>query len=128
MRGTLTLDRVQGLLPERCVHQLLGSPARELTVVASAEDHATTEADERTRCLAEAARLPQIEVDDVSREWAQVLAEGWASPLTGFMRERQYLQTLHFGKLLDTQRRCANADEEVNDEEAIEPLGKHFKI
>jgi 3'-phosphoadenosine 5'-phosphosulfate synthase len=29
------------------------------------------------------------------------LAEGWATPLTGFMRERQYLQCLHFGCLFD---------------------------
>ena len=31
----------------------------------------------------------------------QVLSEGWATPLTGFMREREYLQCLHFGSLLD---------------------------
>jgi 3'-phosphoadenosine 5'-phosphosulfate synthase len=34
-------------------------------------------------------------------QWVQVLAEGWATPLTGFMRERQYLQCLHFGCLFD---------------------------
>uniref|UniRef100_A0A0D3FRY3 sulfate adenylyltransferase n=1 Tax=Oryza barthii TaxID=65489 RepID=A0A0D3FRY3_9ORYZ len=28
--------------------------------------------------------------------WAHVLAEGWASPLRGFMREHEYLQSLHF--------------------------------
>ena len=31
----------------------------------------------------------------------QVLAEGWASPLKGFMREKEYLQCLHFNCLLD---------------------------
>ena len=31
----------------------------------------------------------------------QVLAEGWATPLNGFMREREYLQCQHFGLLLD---------------------------
>lgn len=31
----------------------------------------------------------------------QVLAEGWASPLKGFMREREYLQVIHFNTLLD---------------------------
>lgn len=31
----------------------------------------------------------------------QVLAEGWATPLRGFMREREFLQVLHFGTLLD---------------------------
>lgn len=34
-------------------------------------------------------------------QWVQVLAEGWASPLKGFMREREFLQVLHFGNLLD---------------------------
>ena len=34
-------------------------------------------------------------------QWVQVLAEGWATPLSGFMREREYLQCQHFGCLLD---------------------------
>jgi len=34
-------------------------------------------------------------------QWLQVLAEGWATPLTGFMREREFLQCQHFGCLLD---------------------------
>ena len=37
----------------------------------------------------------------VDLQWVQVLAEGWASPMTGFMRERQFLQCQHFGCLLD---------------------------
>ena len=32
----------------------------------------------------------------------QVLGEGWATPLTGFMREREYLQCQHFSCLLDS--------------------------
>lgn len=39
---------------------------------------------------------PQLDL-----QWVQVLAEGWASPLKGFMREREFLQVLHFGNLLD---------------------------
>ena len=31
----------------------------------------------------------------------QVLTEGWATPLTGFMREREFLQCQHFGCLMD---------------------------
>ena len=31
----------------------------------------------------------------------QVLSEGWATPLNGFMREREFLQCQHFGALLD---------------------------
>ncbi|KAG8519411.1 Bifunctional 3'-phosphoadenosine 5'-phosphosulfate synthase 1 [Galemys pyrenaicus] len=37
----------------------------------------------------------------VDMQWVQVLAEGWATPLNGFMREREYLQCLHFDCLLD---------------------------
>ena len=37
-------------------------------------------------------------------QWVQVLAEGWATPLNGFMREREYLQSQHFGLLLDGKR------------------------
>lgn len=33
-----------------------------------------------------------------------MLAEGWATPLPGFMRERQYLQCLHHGQILDLKR------------------------
>lgn len=32
---------------------------------------------------------------------SQVLSEGWATPLTGFMREREFLQCQHFGCLMD---------------------------
>jgi hypothetical protein len=31
----------------------------------------------------------------------QVLGEGWAHPLTGFMGEKEYLQCQHFNCLLD---------------------------
>ncbi len=34
-------------------------------------------------------------------QWVQVLSEGWATPLTGFMRETEFLQSLHFNCLLD---------------------------
>ncbi|KAF3652660.1 ATP-sulfurylase 3, chloroplastic [Capsicum annuum] len=44
----------------------------------------------------EAYKLPQIKVNKIDIEWVHVLSEGWASPLKGFMRENEYLQTLHF--------------------------------
>ena len=31
----------------------------------------------------------------------KVLGEGWATPMSGFMRERQFLQSQHFNCLLD---------------------------
>ncbi|XP_060077728.1 bifunctional 3'-phosphoadenosine 5'-phosphosulfate synthase-like [Ylistrum balloti] len=50
---------------------------------------------------AEAENLPSLEITKLDKQWTQVLAEGWASPLKGFMREREYLQCQHFGCLLD---------------------------
>lgn len=41
---------------------------------------------------AEAETLPSVEIARLDVQWLQVLAEGWAAPLTGFMREHQYLQ------------------------------------
>lgn len=41
---------------------------------------------------AEAESLPSVDITELDLQWLQVLSEGWASPLTGFMRERQFLQ------------------------------------
>lgn len=41
--------------------------------------------------LAEAKSLPAVDISTVELQWLQVLAEGWAYPLRGFMREEQYL-------------------------------------
>jgi 3'-phosphoadenosine 5'-phosphosulfate synthase len=48
---------------------------------------------------AEAATLFKHEIDEVTMQWVQVLAEGWAWPLKGFMREKEFLQSLHFNTL-----------------------------
>lgn len=32
--------------------------------------------------------------------WLQTIAEGWAAPLKGFMREGTLLQTMHFNSIL----------------------------
>lgn len=38
--------------------------------------------------------LPSLEISQIDLQWVQVLSEGWASPLRGFMREREYLQVI----------------------------------
>ena len=47
----------------------------------------------------EAADLPRVELTAIDLQWMHVLSEGWASPLGGFMRESEFLQTLHFNSL-----------------------------
>lgn len=36
--------------------------------------------------------FPALEIGEIDVQWLQVLAEGWAAPLKGFMRENEYLQ------------------------------------
>ncbi|KAF5466059.1 hypothetical protein F2P56_016017 [Juglans regia] len=47
----------------------------------------------------EALSLPRIRLSKIDLQWVHVLSEGWASPLSGFMRESEFLQTLHFNAL-----------------------------
>lgn len=54
---------------------------------------------ERAARRAEASRLPAVRIGPVDLEWVHVVADGWASPLRGFMREVEYLQSLHFRSL-----------------------------
>ena len=42
--------------------------------------------------LHEAKSLPKIPISFVELQWVQILSEGWAFPLKGFMREDEYLQ------------------------------------
>jgi len=41
---------------------------------------------------AEALLLPRLDIGKIDLQWVQVLAEGWAAPLGGFMNEEEYLQ------------------------------------
>lgn len=54
-----------------------------------------------TDARAEAETLPSVDITKLDAQWLQVLSEGWASPLSGFMREREFLQSQHFGCIMD---------------------------
>eukprot|EP00171_Calliarthron_tuberculosum_P008758 IDg8758t1 len=54
---------------------------------------------ERAARKSEAASMPSVPLTDIDMQWLHVLAEGWAAPLRGFMREKEYLQALHFNAL-----------------------------
>jgi 3'-phosphoadenosine 5'-phosphosulfate synthase len=51
----------------------------------------------------EAKSLPVLNISAVELQWLQILSEGWAHPLGGFMREQEYLQTLHFNCILNDE-------------------------
>ena len=54
---------------------------------------------ERAKKKSEAEAMPKVRLTKVDIEWVHVISEGWASPLRGFMRESEYLQSLHFNCL-----------------------------
>ncbi|TPP67568.1 Bifunctional 3'-phosphoadenosine 5'-phosphosulfate synthethase [Fasciola gigantica] len=58
--------------------------------------------------MKEAETLPRLVLSRLDTEWLQTLAEGWATPLKGFMRETEYLQVLYFGRLLTEDAEVPN--------------------
>ncbi|KAH9693291.1 ATP sulfurylase 2 [Citrus sinensis] len=54
---------------------------------------------ERGLRTTEAESMPKVKLTKIDLEWVHVVSEGWASPLRGFMRENEYLQSLHFNCL-----------------------------
>lgn len=59
-----------------------------------------------------ASKMPSLSISTVELQWLQVLAEGWAYPQMGFMKEAEYLQTLHFNCIL-------NEDESHRDNQSV---------
>jgi len=82
---------VQILMEHGIVNQAVADTVEDLTVPEELLEAAT----------AEAKTLPKLEINKLDLQWLQVLGEGWATPMSGFMRERQFLQSQHFNCLLD---------------------------
>uniref|UniRef100_A0A0N4ZPY8 APS kinase n=1 Tax=Parastrongyloides trichosuri TaxID=131310 RepID=A0A0N4ZPY8_PARTI len=80
-----------GIIPEDCAVEYYEHGIRELF----AKPQQVESYQKQIECY------PSIDISLEDLQWTQVLAEGWASPLNGFMRERQYLQSLHFGQVFD---------------------------
>jgi len=94
----------EGRSVEDCVQQIVEVLQAEGIVPRSAVEKVcdlTVPEEKLEEAVAEAESLPKVEVGKVDMQWLQVLGEGWATPLTGFMREREFLQCQHFNCLLD---------------------------
>uniref|UniRef100_A0A0N4ZJZ0 APS kinase n=1 Tax=Parastrongyloides trichosuri TaxID=131310 RepID=A0A0N4ZJZ0_PARTI len=115
----------QKIIPEEAYHELYKNPVRELFA-----DDSKSSVDLKR----EAANYKQVELEETELEWLHVLSEGWATPLSGFMRERQYLQCLHFGQLIDLKKKCtmpgeSNVDNKTDDEYPMfEPVSQSVPI
>ena len=55
----------------------------------------------KEQITAEAEGLRSVEINKIDFQWLQVLSEGWAKPLRGFMREKEFLQCQHFNCIAD---------------------------
>lgn len=58
--------------------------------------------------MEEANTLSGLDMTMLDLQWLQVLSEGWAAPLRGFMREDQFLQTLHFNCIIEENGKPVN--------------------
>ena len=63
-------------------------------------DGGQTHPPSRIFCFAKNASF-KILLPNIKYIFSQVLGEGWAAPLQGFMREKEFLQSQHFNCLLD---------------------------
>ncbi|KAL3514751.1 hypothetical protein ACH5RR_027468 [Cinchona calisaya] len=53
----------------------------------------------RASKISEAELMPKVKLTKIDLEWVHVISEGWARPLKEFMREDEYLLSLHFNCL-----------------------------
>ena len=94
----------EGRSVDDCVQQIVEVLQAEGIVPRSAVEKVmelTVPEEKLEAAVLEAGSLASVEVTSLDMQWLQVLAEGWATPLTGFMREREFLQCQHFNCLLD---------------------------
>lgn len=56
----------------------------------------------------EATTFDKLNITNVDLQWLQVLSEGWATPLKGFMREDEFLQCLHFNCITTEEGKKVN--------------------
>lgn len=75
------------------------TPSVSMVAAAPATSELSVPKSDFAKYKSEAAGLPTVQLSEVDMEWLHVLSEGWAAPLTGFMKEDEYLQTLHFNCL-----------------------------
>merc|ERR1719203_1830664 len=55
---------------------------------------------DRPALLESAKKMEKLALSEEEMQWVHVLAEGWASPLDGFMTKVQFLQSIHYGHLI----------------------------
>lgn len=88
-------------------------------------DRVVPESERGAKAL-EVESMPKVSLTQIDLEWVHVISEGWASPLKGFMREYEYLQSLHFNCIRTKDRSIVNMSLPIVlaiDDEAKERIG-----
>lgn len=52
---------------------------------------------EKSELLRRINTISRLNINQVDLQWVQVLSEGWATPLSGFMREKEYVECIFNG-------------------------------
>ena len=79
----------------------------------------------------EAASMTKVKLTKIDVEWVHVVSEGWATPLKGFIRENEYLQSLHFNSLKMEDRSVVNMSLSIVlaiDDETKERIGSEKNV
>jgi 3'-phosphoadenosine 5'-phosphosulfate synthase len=74
----------------------------------------------------EAKGLPKVPLRVVDLQWLQVIGEGWAAPLRGFMREGVLLQVLHFNSIEVDTKGGADLHNIKTDFDNFNPKAQYF--
>ncbi|KAI6654730.1 hypothetical protein LOD99_2609 [Oopsacas minuta] len=99
---SLVLDTSKFTVPE-CVEKIIDLLTANDVIPGQAVEAVKelfVDVEEKDKLMKAADNMHRVDISTLDMQWLQVLSEGWASPLTGFMTEDQYLQTLHFNNLL----------------------------
>ncbi|UJR25566.1 hypothetical protein I4U23_006911 [Adineta vaga] len=97
--SVLSLDRSVELIIGKLAERLSVKEVLSSTLIMAVHELFMNE-HTRAKALEDFPNLDKLNITELDLQWAQVLSEGWATPLTGFMREKEYLQCLHFGCLM----------------------------
>lgn len=93
----LELLQEQGILPNMPIMVQSSNPNGHLQDIVVPELFVKEE--KLNDVLTEAQNLPKLDIGTVDLQWLQILSEGWAYPLRGFMKENELLQVLHFNTI-----------------------------
>ncbi|KAJ8977545.1 hypothetical protein NQ317_012924 [Molorchus minor] len=128
-RLVLEMLRENGIIPKSILDNGIGNMQLNGNIFSGKNDYTVPELfvpqHKIKDAISDAENFPKLNIGLVDLQWVQVLSEGWAYPLKGFMREDEYLQVTHFNTIEKGGQRISQSIPIVlaistNDKERIE--------